>query len=56
MNERQQRAEATIMAVIASLPWQERAEVFSAVEHNDAICVRCGIATEKFGCHCQNDE
>ena len=56
MNGRQQRAFALIMAQIAMLDWDERAEVFSAVEHNDSICVRCGRATEKFGCHCQNDE
>lgn len=56
MNERQQKAYAEIMVQIARLPWDERAEVFKAVEFNDDICVQCGRATEKFGCHCQNDE
>jgi hypothetical protein len=41
MNERQQRAYAAIMAQIAMLPWQERAEVFKAVEfRNSAAIVR----------------
>lgn len=56
MNERQQRAVAAIMAQLAMLPWQERADVFAAVEFNDDICVHCGMATERHGCHCTNDE
>ena len=56
MNERQQRASAQILAILAALPWDERASVWSDVEFNDSICVRCGMATERYGCQCQNDE
>jgi len=56
MNERQQRAYVDIMAQLAMLPWQERSDVFQAVKFNDDICVHCGMATEKFGCQCMNDD
>ncbi len=56
MNERQEKAAAKMLMILADLPWQERADVFRAVECNDSICVRCGYATEQFGCQCQNDE
>ncbi len=56
MNERQEKAALKMLMILADLPWQERADVFRAVECNDSICVRCGYATEQFGCQCQNDE
>ncbi len=56
MNERQERAAAEMLVILAALPWQERGDVFAAVEFNDSICVHCGMATEKYGCQCENDE
>jgi hypothetical protein len=59
MNRKQGEAIKAITDLILSLPWTERAEVFSAVRYNDVFCVYCGWGERDQPnprCQCENDE
>lgn len=57
--EQQKAAVVSIMDALMALPWQDRAEVWKAVEYNDIFCVHCGYGDTDHpnaSCQCQNDD
>jgi hypothetical protein len=48
-----------IVELLLSLPWDQRAAAFDAVQYNGIFCVHCGLGSEDApnkNCHCTNDE